>query len=188
MSDWEDEIETPDVKAWKEEARALQQNMFLRLGDREWDEWDRLDITILYRKVGFGLYPLPKNNLNPKYTKKQFKNIKFVADVILENAKSSSAMYFACIFIFGKIKDDQFFIPVFKVKGKQNQTLFVDTNRHIYKKWQDYLNSNRLPKCMYCYPRDGLYQGEENQVLIDFGTSPACDPKSGILSIDGTTT
>ncbi|XP_042909159.1 uncharacterized protein [Parasteatoda tepidariorum] len=181
MSDWG----APDVQAWKEEARALQQNMFLRLGDRHWDEWDKTDETVLQRKVGFGLYGQPENlpdGNNLGYNPEQFKNIKRIADTILEYSNSSRIIRFYCIFVFGKIWEKRFNIPVFKVKGKQNQTLFVDSDCRVYESWRNYLDSNRLPKCMYCYPRDGLYLGYNGQVLVDFGTSPECDLKNRIWS------
>lgn len=189
MSDWG----ASDVKAWKKKARAQQQSMFLRLGDRRWDEWRKSDRTILHRKVGFGLFSLPEDlpdEDNPTgYNEDQFEKIKRVSRVILRNAKSGRFIRFACIFVFGKIWDDRFVIPVFKVKGDENRTLFVDSDCRVYNSWRDYLDTNRLPKCMYCYPRNGVYQEDEGQVLVDFGTSPACDLVNRIWSaLDSTVT
>lgn len=61
---------------------------------------------------------------------------------------------------------------MFKVKGTLNQTLFIDLDCHAFEKWSDYLDSNRLPNCLYCYPRDGLYQSNDNKVLVDFVSPP----------------
>ncbi|XP_055940575.1 uncharacterized protein LOC129971115 [Argiope bruennichi] len=178
MLDWD----ASDIKTWKEEAWMLQQDIFLHLGDKEWDAWDISDTVILYRKIGYGLYSLPENTPeenNPTgYNEEQIHKIKCVADFILKNAKNDKMINFACIFVFVKIYEERYFTPVFKVKGKQNQTIFVDSDCRIYKNWQDYLNSNHLPKCLYCYPRDGLYQGDMNKVLVDFRTSPICSLKN----------
>jgi hypothetical protein len=51
----------------------------------------------------------------------------------------------------------------------------------VYKDWDDFLNNNQLPKCTYCYPRRGVYDGDKNdKVYLDFGKTPAAKP-GGIL-------
>ena len=59
----------------------------------------------------------------------------------------------------------------------------MDSNCRVYKDWDDYLNNNQLPKCTYCYPRGGVYDGDANdQVYLEFGTTPAAKPGSLVCS------
>jgi hypothetical protein len=60
-------------------------------------------------------------------------------------------------------------------KWRQGPDKFVDSNCRVYKDWADFLGNNQLPKCTYCYPRGGVYDGDGNDnVLLDFGQTPAC--------------
>jgi hypothetical protein len=53
----------------------------------------------------------------------------------------------------------------------------------VYKDWDDFLNNNQLPKCTYCYPRRGVYDGDDNdKVYLEFGETPASKPGSILLS------
>jgi len=55
----------------------------------------------------------------------------------------------------------------------------VDSNCRVYKDWDDFLNNNQLPKCTYCYPRRGVYDGDDNdKVYLEFGKTPAAQPGS----------
>ena len=59
----------------------------------------------------------------------------------------------------------------------------MDPNCRVYKDWDDFLNNNQLPKCTYCYPRGGVYDGDANdQVYLEFGTTPAAKPGSLVCS------
>jgi hypothetical protein len=60
---------------------------------------------------------------------------------------------------------------------------FVDSNCRVYKDWDDFLNNNQLPKCTYCYPRGGVYDGDDNdQVYLEYGKTPAAKPQSVVCS------
>jgi hypothetical protein len=65
---------------------------------------------------------------------------------------------------------------------------FVDCNCRVYKGWSDFLTSNQLPKCTYCYPRGGVYDGDEkDEVLLEFGKTPAKKLKNRVISTLDTT-
>ncbi|KAJ4448625.1 hypothetical protein ANN_00015 [Periplaneta americana] len=65
---------------------------------------------------------------------------------------------------------------------------FVDSNCRVYKDWNDFLKSNMLPRCTYCYPQNGVYDGDENdKVLLEFGDTPACKFSSRLCSVLDTT-
>ena len=53
----------------------------------------------------------------------------------------------------------------------------------MYKDWDDFLNNNQLPKCTCCYPRGGIYDGDEHdRVYLEFGTTPAAKARSVVCS------
>ncbi|KAJ9598350.1 hypothetical protein L9F63_010966 [Diploptera punctata] len=69
------------------------------------------------------------------------------------------------------------------VKNKLN-CWFVDGYCRVYEDWQGYLENNCLPKCTYCYPVDGIYNGDENDnVLVEFGETPACSAGKQIANV-----
>jgi hypothetical protein len=61
---------------------------------------------------------------------------------------------------------------------------FVDSNCRVYKNWDDFLENNQLPEGKYCYPRGGVYDGDENdKVILEFGKTPASNFKSKLFSV-----
>lgn len=59
----------------------------------------------------------------------------------------------------------------------------MDDSCRVYKDWDDFLKNNQLPKCTYCYPRGGVYDGDDSdQVYLKFGETPASRPGSVICS------
>lgn len=69
-------------------------------------------------------------------------------------------------------------------KSKQCLDQFVDQNCRVYEDWDDFLSNNLLPKCTYCYPAGGVYDGDENdKVLLGFGKTPASKAVSKVFSV-----
>jgi len=53
----------------------------------------------------------------------------------------------------------------------------------VYKDWEDFLTNNQLPNCTCCYPKGGVYDGDDNDlVYLEFGTTPAAKPGSLVCS------
>lgn len=58
--------------------------------------------------------------------------------------------------------------PVYRVRKctgsptGNNCCTFVDDQSRVYKTWQDYLDTNKLPKVRMCVPVNGKYQADEN--------------------------
>ena len=54
----------------------------------------------------------------------------------------------------------------------------------MYKDWDDFLNNNQLPKCTYCYPKGGVYDGDhKDKVYLQFGKTPAANAGSVLCSV-----
>jgi hypothetical protein len=71
-----------------------------------------------------------------------------------------------------------------QVGAGQGPDKFVDSNCRVYKDWDDFLASNQLPKCTYCYPRRGVYDGDQNdKVILEFGKTPASNFTNKFVSM-----
>jgi hypothetical protein len=80
-------------------------------------------------------------------------------------------------------------IPEHDVTVQQNNNIFIDSSGRVYKDWQDYLNNNKLPDCVICYPKCGINSARNGVVEVEFGISPAGKAGSKIrkvLDIEGT--
>ncbi|KAK6049290.1 hypothetical protein COOONC_13205, partial [Cooperia oncophora] len=82
-------------------------------------------------------------------------------------------------------------VPVFRLLWEKTFTGFstriIDTACRVYKSAQDWKNNNCLPMVKYCYPKDLYYTcnsddtyafDPQKRVIVEFGTSPACDTMS----------
>lgn len=190
MVNWQSD----DIKEFKKLAKASQQEYEDLLGDREWDIIEPWEWTILRKKVGFGLYGPPSiepssENRQTGYKKEQLDQIEKICDQLVDslNFKNQNIL-FACVFVVGKIWNERFTVPVFKAKRDCKNTYwcnYVDSSARKYSSWTtDYLQKNKLPKCVYCYPTHGKYErNSDNEVCVSFGTSPACDFVNRMFSV-----
>jgi hypothetical protein len=195
MVNWDD----PDIIRWKDDARELQQEYLDLLGDREWDVIEKCDWTVFRRKVGFGMYGPPSSlpshdNNDTGYAKDQVDQIEKVCVQLVDGFDFHNGdIHFACVFVVGRIFADRITVPVFKAKSSEDggsPGVYVDTCARKYNSWSDYLEKNKLPKCIYCYPKCGKYErNNDGRVEVGFGTSPACDFINRVASfMDGATT
>ncbi|KAK6059304.1 hypothetical protein COOONC_03069 [Cooperia oncophora] len=94
-------------------------------------------------------------------------------------------------FIFCKEGEKEYQVPVFRLLWEKTFTGFstriIDTACRVYKSAQDWKNNNCLPMVKYCYPKDLYYTcnsddtyafDPQKRVIVEFGTSPACDTMS----------
>jgi hypothetical protein len=67
---------------------------------------------------------------------------------------------------------------------RQGPDRFVDSSCRVYKDWDDFLGNNQLPEGTYCYPRRGVYDGDENdKVILEFGQTPASNLTNKLFSV-----
>jgi hypothetical protein len=53
----------------------------------------------------------------------------------------------------------------------------------VYKNWQDYLDNNKIPECVLCYPKSGVYSAVNGAVKVEFGISPAGRTGAKVLKV-----
>ncbi|XP_069701501.1 uncharacterized protein [Periplaneta americana] len=186
---------------WREVVVEEQQLYYEIFGDRDWDVYKENELEFLERNVGHALYgppeELPDENKNggTGYSSEKLKLIRNVCATIKEHSChpecGKSDVWVAMIFVSLNMEERSLPIPIFripKVTKESSCNQFVDSNCRVYKDWNDFLKSNMLPRCTYCYPQNGVYDGDENdKVLLEFGDTPACKFSSRLCSVLDTT-
>jgi len=176
---------------WREEVVKEQQDLFDFHGTPMWRRFEPLFYDCLKREIGFALFGVPVEpcaNLNDNTGDKneKLKQINIIFDIIkkcMQHHKNSKTIFvsfffflFFFFFVFGKTRGECIKVPVIRIPQFDivlKQNLFIDLCGRVYKGWQDYLESNTLPECVLCYPRNGVYSAVNGAVEVEFGISPA---------------
>jgi hypothetical protein len=189
--DWD----STEMRMWRKAATIEQQEYFNWLGDRTWTKFKPSDYDNLKRNIGFAIFGPPEQepdemlNGNTGYTEGQLKHIIKVFDVIKNYKRkhiNQQDIWVSFILVSGKVGDCHVRIPVIRVPEydlthEQNNNIFIDSCPRVYKDWKHYLQSNKLPECVLCYPRDGVYSAVDGVVQIEFGISPAGKTKAKVV-------
>ncbi|XP_069674752.1 uncharacterized protein [Periplaneta americana] len=188
--------ESSEMKKWKEIAIRDQQEFFKSSRKSELVEYKPSNYINLKRNIGFAFSDLPTEEPNESndftgYPKKQLKHINAVFDLIKKqkekhNDKLNIQLDF--IYVFLKVGNDHIKVSLIRMPesdclNKRDGFIFIDSCPRLYKGWQDYLDNNRLPDCVMCYPRNGIYSEINNSLQLDFSISPA--GKIGMKVVQG---
>jgi len=172
---------------WKDVALKEQQGYFHLFGNDMWREYKPTEYINLKRNIGFAVFRLPEKepdedlNDGTGYTDKQLKHINKIFGKIKKSKKkhtNQENIWVSFLFVLGKAGDDYVRFPVIRIPERdvfvqQNNNIFIDFCGRMYKGWQDYLKNNTLPKCILCYPKNGVYSERNGVVELEFGISPA---------------
>ena len=172
---------------WKEKAVKEQQSYFDLLGTPKWREYKPQDYNNLKRNIGFALFGPPRKepDENSKddtgYNNQEMKHINQIFDTIKKCMKKHMDQLNICVsffFVLTKTEDDNSRVPVIRIPEhdltvQQNNNIFIDSSGRMYKDWQNYLETNKLPECVLCYPKNGVYSAVSGVVEVEFGISPA---------------
>jgi hypothetical protein len=181
--DWNDD----EMLLWRKLAEKEQQECFQFLGTPMWREFEPSHYGHLKREIGFALFGLPEEEpcANSKdttgYRDEKLKEINKIFDIIKNctiNNPNPNNICVAFLFVFGKTKNDCIKIPVIRIPQfdtyiGQNFNRFIDLCGRMYENWQDYLDNNKIPECVLCYPSNGVYSAVNGAVEVEFGISPA---------------
>ncbi|KAF5283732.1 hypothetical protein FQA39_LY17229 [Lamprigera yunnana] len=186
-------------------SQEFQQDMFEKLGDRDYNSFELDEHCYLKNKIGFAKFGVPGGK---EYDVKQNKIINKTFNIIRkENNKFAERNdYIVISFIFNCLEPlsedilkkfkknpnydpivDSVFIPIFVlqkcIKSSNACRIFVDHNDRVYSSWENYKQNNRLHKCIMVLPKDGLYQGDENNIVqLETIRSPSCSISNTILN------
>ncbi|KDR18844.1 hypothetical protein L798_07290 [Zootermopsis nevadensis] len=194
--------ESAEKETWHEEAKEEQQWYYELFGDRDWDSYKEVEMEYLERNVGHAIYGPPeklpdeRTNGNTGYETEELEHIRKVCATIKKHGRNlskcnDSDILMSVIFVCLNVEERSRRVAVFRIprydpedKSKQCLNQFVDQNCRVYEDWDDFLSNNLLPKCTYCYPAGGVYDGDENdKVLLGFGETPASKAVSKVFSV-----
>uniref|UniRef100_A0A1B6CQT8 DUF4781 domain-containing protein n=1 Tax=Clastoptera arizonana TaxID=38151 RepID=A0A1B6CQT8_9HEMI len=172
-------IITPE---WMQASRSLQGDIFKVIGQRSFDE---IDEPHLFDKIIFVLCGLP-NQL--EYTKEQKALAHKIKTVV--QSQFNGKIYLGIIYglILEKDTKNEYLEIVFKVGNPKRleDYVFIDKNCRVYHNWNDFLKNNKLPKCIMCWPQNGIYETFNDTVKLDFKPSHACSKMNFFLSFTNT--
>lgn len=171
-----------DDQRWRRSALQKMQQHFVRMGDRYYDLIQLPDHNkVLEIKVGYALFGPPQKSEGIGYEKREMEIITKTCEIIKcqTNKFSSNKIYFASIKIecTGLDFKNEFVATVIKIGRNECpcKCIYIDDHQRVYENWSDYLQSNKLPKCWMCIPRNGVYEGDDkNRVQVTFEKSNAC--------------
>jgi hypothetical protein len=182
LTDWK----AYEMQMWKEKAVKEQQCYCDLLGTPMWREFKPPDYNNLKRNIGFALFGPPEKepdeNLKDDtgYTNKKLKCINLIFDIIkrcMEKYTDQQTIRASFLFVLMKTGDGYSRVPVIRIpehdETVQQNNIFIDSSGRVYKDWQNYLKNNKLPECVLCYPKNGVYSVVSGVVEVDFGISPA---------------
>ncbi|CAJ0594874.1 unnamed protein product [Cylicocyclus nassatus] len=189
LGTWDDE----DVLKWKKDARMQQQTFYLQFEGTQFHDISDLSVALRVTKIAFAIIGLPtteKEKLEDAYSDEQRAFAKTVYDKIHEVYMEAPIKQFRLGFIFICCKEGekQYQVPLFRLvwncEGGVNDVRYIDTSCRVYKSAQDWKDNNRLPMLKYCYPKRLFYTCSDSydydfdvdkDVVLEYGTSPACD-------------
>ncbi|KAJ8897394.1 hypothetical protein PR048_002740 [Dryococelus australis] len=186
-------LDTKELEAWKVKAKEEQNYFGNLLGKTVWHKIDKNSSGQLQQKICFGLYGLPKSELCTEdsyngYNQLQLSHTRKVMELIVQKHEQCTSKYVHMSFIFISVKCEKSenIVPLIRIprfrKGSIFSHLFIDADLRLYKDWRDYMKHNKLPKCVMCYPCNGIYMFEQATVLVDFSESPACSILNNVVT------
>uniref|UniRef100_A0A1B6E885 DUF4781 domain-containing protein n=1 Tax=Clastoptera arizonana TaxID=38151 RepID=A0A1B6E885_9HEMI len=188
-------IITPE---WMQTNRKLQIELYQHFGQRKYDEISESlcgSMSPLFQKISFSLFGISDEEKTEDKEKEEKETVQRIEKKIIEVAKGKIYLNVVYISITELENNKSTLVPVFKVPKDvtgelqdNHQYVLVDSGCCVYKDWEDYLESNQLPKCAMCFPENGEYKidKKDQRVALKYEYSSACSVKNKILSVTDT--
>jgi len=174
--DWNSE----DMQKWMDLTQKKQQQFhdYPNIRGRECELSHTSNVKEIIR---FALSEVSGKEPLENLTDKQLKHINKIFDSIERSMKGHKIKENICVsvlFVLAKTGDDYSKFPVISLVAhdvdiQQDTNIFIDLRGRVYKDWQDYLKNNKLPSCIFCYPKNGVYWTENGTLQVEYGISPA---------------
>jgi hypothetical protein len=203
--EWDSTWDEEGVKTWKKNAVETIKAYYLSFRGSQFDEYmiDG-DEKLLLAKICFAIYGPPTvkdaKEIWDGYEKPQKENadeiLKLILQVHKEQNGSKKQLLVGIIVVACKEEEKEYVLPMFSVfngydpSNPHGARHYIDTQRRIYKSWDDWKSNNTMPMLKYAFPRRGFFTASKNceylfdaekEPDIEFGTSPACDVSSRIF-------
>lgn len=194
----------PEVKKWKEKAKiSLTTYSHAFEGTVLFEYSVPEESKLLIANICFAMFGPPMkaaDELWNAYPEEQQKSAEEILEKIMEayEALSCTRLYVGMIKIACKQGEAEYELPLFTVfsdrenpeKNAACAKYYIDSQKRIYKSWNDWKENNVLPMLKYAYPKYGFFScsndctysfDKTKEVAIEFATSPACNITSRIF-------
>ena len=185
-ADMEEEI-NQDFQRLSREKQETYQKFF---GNREWEHYDSTQHDDLKRKLAYTFFR-SSNAHDPNTAQGKF--IDAVFDLIIktkEEHQNKDSIWVSFVLVCCRINDNLIEYSVLRVPKYDedypaNEDMFIDAELRLYRSWEDFLNNNKLPRCIMCYPTRGKYHRDGLQ--LDTCESPETKLGNKVLKFLDTT-
>ncbi|KAK5647773.1 hypothetical protein RI129_002665 [Pyrocoelia pectoralis] len=178
--------------------------MFNKLGDRDYDLFEAHQHDALKQKIGFSKFGPPSTE--DGYDAKQVKAIEKTYQAIMIQSNNCSE-WLDCVtiaFVFNCLKPlpsevkkrkkqysdydeytDIMPIPVYIIRKCTDSSdpcrIIIDHDNRVYQSWSDYIECNKLHKCVMVVPNNGRYRKINDEVSLSEHYSPSCAVGQDVL-------
>ncbi|PSN47898.1 hypothetical protein C0J52_03383 [Blattella germanica] len=196
------DLNSEESQEWLELCRKEHQEYYNFLGRNKLTKYKVSDFSNLKRNIGFAVFGSPSQepvyeNEFLGYNKKQRKLIEKIFNLMKKYKThhiDKENIFASFVFVSAKmqkyhVRVGVIRVPKFDTSSEKGKDIFIDSTPRVYKGWQDYLDNNKLPECLMCYPKNGMYWSESGKLQLDSCISPSGRIGSKVLkSLDITST
>ena len=168
------DLNSDDMLKWKELTQKKQQEYYDSPPIDRLRDCKQSDNSNLKKINAFGFSKTLTS------TDKQTKHISKISGIVKKTMKKHGEenIRVSVLFVLAKAGDYYWELPVIKLlihdtDIQQDINIFIDLSGRVYKNWKDFLKNNTLPKCILCYPKNGVYSAVNGVVEVEYGISPA---------------
>ncbi|XP_065224539.1 uncharacterized protein LOC135848542 [Planococcus citri] len=166
MSSEKNSLEVSELKDWKAKAEEAMREWNAQL--YLWKTFDKSQSDLLKCFVGLILFGKPESlkcdessnfditvfkSLHKKYDEKKRKIIAKICD---QFEFDDNQLRLSHTQLYLSVND--MMISVFRQIRPNGEVNFIDFNARVYKSWKDFVQTNKLPKCVYMAPENGIHE------------------------------
>ncbi|XP_034230848.1 uncharacterized protein LOC117639369, partial [Thrips palmi] len=151
------------------------------------------EMTIFLRKViGAVSFGNPKNKATDEnhftgFDVEQLKSIDKVFECLKSIKDSGGNGVEIAVIVIILIEEDKVTeVPIFRVKVSSEQDTpnhFVDVSARCYKSFEELLLKNDFPSAQFCYPQDGIYSLDGDEVKVFIDDNPAAKERGAVARL-----
>ena len=164
---------------WLQRCKETHEQYYTLIGNYNWLEYKQNEYELLKRNIGYAFFRDESNEFTG-YSENQLRSINKIFKLIEKSKKEhQNRTHIWVSFLLVCCKSDEkegelvvIRVPKYDVTSTRNQDMFIDNSFRVYKNWEDFLRNNKLPDCLMCFPRNGKYFQESNELQLDTGVSP----------------
>lgn len=186
-------------------CQMFQQIIYDKLDNKGFEIYSGEDHESLKDKIAFAYFGPPATEKG--YDQKQQKCVRKAFEAILTQSDKCAAdkgilflsiIYACCVEFTKEQKEIKLLcekfnpVPIFIIRkchpvdgqseNKDYCRIVIDSTLRVYTSWSNFLNKNKYPEGILCFPRNGEYKSNEvGVVLLEFSYTPASNIENKVL-------